>query len=181
MPLITQSDPGTENNGIANAHTVLRHAQDPSLKDSLQHRYMAGHMNVKPEVFWSQFRRRFTPGFEDLLDRGVHSGLYDPSNVLEKYVGVPDLFLSALLTESWVRLIFQWLFIPFLQLKMDKWKDVYNTGKKRADKNSILPHGVPQLIFESPELFDSLDFKVSLFSLAASKSSPCLIMGISPF
>ncbi|KAH9915480.1 hypothetical protein B0H21DRAFT_664705, partial [Amylocystis lapponica] len=31
IPLLTQSDLGTENNGIANAQTVLRHRLDPSL------------------------------------------------------------------------------------------------------------------------------------------------------
>jgi hypothetical protein len=36
MPLATQSDPGTENNGIANGHTMLRHLQDPGLARTLQ-------------------------------------------------------------------------------------------------------------------------------------------------
>ncbi|KAG2114843.1 hypothetical protein DEU56DRAFT_874297 [Suillus clintonianus] len=56
MPLVTQSDPGTENNGIANGHTMLRHLQDPGLARTLQHKFRGDHRNIKPEIFWSQLR-----------------------------------------------------------------------------------------------------------------------------
>ncbi|KAG2056653.1 hypothetical protein BDR06DRAFT_1005947 [Suillus hirtellus] len=39
--------------------------------------------------------------------------------------------------------------------------DVNNTAKRR-DRNKILPHGVPNLIYDSPEDFGTLDFKVSI-------------------
>ncbi|THG99260.1 hypothetical protein EW026_g3060 [Hermanssonia centrifuga] len=68
MPLLTQSDPGTENNGIANAQTLLRHRHDPSLSDSLQHKFKGN------------------KGFEDLLELGVSEGWYDPDNTLERLV-----------------------------------------------------------------------------------------------
>ncbi|KAJ7615180.1 hypothetical protein B0H17DRAFT_1152872 [Mycena rosella] len=35
MPLVSQSDPGVENFGLANGHTLLRHMHDPSLLDIL--------------------------------------------------------------------------------------------------------------------------------------------------
>ena len=35
---------------------------------------------------WSQLRRQFTPGFENLLDYGLNNGLYNPDDPLEKYV-----------------------------------------------------------------------------------------------
>src|ERR1700743_1286075 len=77
MPMVTQSDPGVENFGIANGHTLLRHYHDPALAGTLQHRWMNRKKNVKPEAAWSQLRRRWTPGFEDILDRGVNAGLFD--------------------------------------------------------------------------------------------------------
>jgi hypothetical protein len=83
MSLVTQSDPGSENFGIANGHTMLRHYHDPSLVGTLQHRWMRHKSNVKPEIGWSQLRRRFTPGFEDILDLGVENGWYDPDDYLE--------------------------------------------------------------------------------------------------
>jgi len=86
MPLITQSDLGTENYGIANAQTLLRQRYDPNLQGTLQHRWMRTKKNVMPEITWSQLRRRFTPGFETLLDSGVIQGWYDAGNTLQKFV-----------------------------------------------------------------------------------------------
>jgi hypothetical protein len=42
VPLVTQSDPGPENFGVANAQTVIRHRLDPTLRDTLQHRHYEG-------------------------------------------------------------------------------------------------------------------------------------------
>lgn len=86
IPLVTRSDPGSENYGIANAHTALRHWHDPSLVGTVQHRWMRSKKNVKPEITWSQLRRRFTPGFENILERGVTEGLYDISHPLDMWV-----------------------------------------------------------------------------------------------
>ena len=54
--MITQSDPGTENYGIANGHTYLRQWHDPNLMGTLQHRWMHQKKNVVPEIRWSQMR-----------------------------------------------------------------------------------------------------------------------------
>jgi hypothetical protein len=86
IPLVTQSDRGTENNVIANCQTVIRHRLDPSLVDTLQHRWCVDKSNIKSEAMWSQLRRQFTPGFENQLDYGLNNGLYNPDDPLEKYV-----------------------------------------------------------------------------------------------
>lgn len=59
------------------------------------------------------------------------------------------------------RLVFQWVFIPWLQTEVDAWVNMYNRSPKRADKNKVLPHGRPDLIFESADMFESYDFRVS--------------------
>ncbi|KAG1906489.1 uncharacterized protein F5891DRAFT_1181900 [Suillus fuscotomentosus] len=59
-------------------------------------------------------------------------------------------------------LIFQWVFIPWLQRELDGYKDHVNNSAKRHDCNKVLPHGVPNLIYESPEDFWALDFKIIL-------------------
>ncbi|KAG6882716.1 hypothetical protein C0993_009446 [Termitomyces sp. T159_Od127] len=84
IPLITQSDRGCENKGMANCHTMLHHQLHSSLVGTLQHRWTFEKGNVKPEAAWSQLRRQFTPGFETILDQGLNKGLYDPSDPLEK-------------------------------------------------------------------------------------------------
>ena len=82
--IITQSDPGTENNGVANAHTVMQHHLDPSLANTLQHHFAHGHNNILAKIKWSVFCCDFLLGFEDMLEQGVQSGWYDMNDALEK-------------------------------------------------------------------------------------------------
>lgn len=116
--MITQSDPGSENYGIANAHTMLRQMYDSSLQGTLQHRWMRRKKNVMPEIAWYQLRRRFTPGYETLLDEGVESGWYDSDNVLQV-------------------MVFRWVFIPWLQCELDRYQDRVNNTAKRRDRNKV--------------------------------------------
>ncbi|KAJ7265657.1 hypothetical protein C8J57DRAFT_1620708 [Mycena rebaudengoi] len=142
IPLITQSDPGSENYGIANCHTVTRQRLDPELEGTLQHWWMNKKaMNVKPEATWSMLRRQWTPGFETLLDFGINTGLYNLDDPLEK-------------------LVFRWLAIPWLQMELDSWAARFNSTIRRADKHKILPRGIPDLIVTKPELYGTSDFKV---------------------
>lgn len=83
VPLTSMSDPGSENFGIANMQTEVRQTLDPTLKGTLQHRFMRKKKNIKSEINWSIYRRDFAPGFEDLFNRGLLSGLYDPDKNLE--------------------------------------------------------------------------------------------------
>ncbi|KAG2343760.1 hypothetical protein BDR05DRAFT_975793 [Suillus weaverae] len=126
MPLVTQSDLGTENFGIANGHTLLCQWHNPALQ----------------KIMWSQLQRRFTPGFENLLDAGVHNGWYDAGNTLQI-------------------MIFCWIFIPWLQTELNAYKDRVNNTAKHRDRNKVLPHGIPELIYNSLEDFGAPDFKVS--------------------
>jgi hypothetical protein len=88
IPLITQSDPGSENYGVANCQTVIRQTFDPSLRGTLQHKWVRKLKNVKPEIAWSMMRRQWSPGFETILKNGVNAGIYDPetTTALERFV-----------------------------------------------------------------------------------------------
>ncbi|KAG2145632.1 hypothetical protein BD769DRAFT_1329410, partial [Suillus cothurnatus] len=83
MPMVTQSDPGSDNYGISNAHTMLHQCHNPALQGSLQYCWMRTKKNVMPEIAWSQMQHHFTPEFETLLDHGVTSGWYDTNNTLQ--------------------------------------------------------------------------------------------------
>jgi hypothetical protein len=80
--MISQSDRGTENNGVANVHTLMRQRLDPELNGTLQHRWDKD--NVKAEGAWSQIRRQWSPGFESMLENGLNNGCYDPEDPLER-------------------------------------------------------------------------------------------------
>ena len=84
-PCVTQSDRGTENFNVAYAHTHIRHMLDPSLSGSIQHQWMHGHSNIKPEQMWSRLRRMWAPGFEGLLQKGISRQWYDDVNVADRY------------------------------------------------------------------------------------------------
>lgn len=58
-------------------------------------------------------------------------------------------------------MIFRWVFIPWLQRELDAYQDRVNNTRKWRDRNKILPHGAPDIIYQSPENFGVLDFKVS--------------------
>ncbi|KAI0640541.1 hypothetical protein C8Q79DRAFT_921410 [Trametes meyenii] len=143
VPLVTQSDPGSENYGIANCHTEIRQRLDASLEGTLQHRWMRKKTNVKPEIIWSVMRRNWSPAFESILEEGLHAGWYDPGNPLEK-------------------LVFLWVMVPWLQAELNAWVSQFNSTARRADKNKILPHGIPDIIAAKPERFNVLDFKVGV-------------------
>ncbi|KAJ7870330.1 hypothetical protein B0H14DRAFT_2345726, partial [Mycena olivaceomarginata] len=137
MPLVSQSDPGVENFGIANGHTC-------SAIGTIR-------KNVIPEIGWSQLRRYWTPGFENILDIGVNNGWYNPSNLLEAYS------------------YFRWVFIPWLQRELDLYRDRVNNTAKRADRNKVLPHGVPNHMYEAPEDYGALDFKIRINPIAIAE------------
>ena len=84
IPIITQSDPGSENYGVANAHTVIQHCLDPSLANTLQHHFASGHNKILSEIKWSVFHHDFSPGFEDVLEHGMQRGWYNVNDTLEK-------------------------------------------------------------------------------------------------
>ncbi|KAH9842488.1 uncharacterized protein C8Q71DRAFT_853036 [Rhodofomes roseus] len=141
VPLVTQSDPGSENFGIANAQTYMRHTLDPTLADTLQHRWMRGHMNIKPEIMWSVLNRSWKPGFEAKLQYGIDNGWYNPANELET-------------------LVFRWLAIPWLQAELDAWALHFNSTPRRASKHKVLPQGIPTMIAQNPAAFNVVDFKI---------------------
>jgi len=119
----------------------MRHRLDPSLANTLQHRFARGHNNILSEIKWSVFRRDFSPGFEDMLEQGVQSGWYDVNDALEN-------------------LLFRWIAIPWLQTEIDEWVKFKNTTAPRAVKNKILPRGIPALIRSRPSHFNAVDFKI---------------------
>ncbi|KAG6913691.1 hypothetical protein DXG01_004882 [Tephrocybe rancida] len=75
IPVITQSDPSTENFGVANMHTSIRHHMDPSLRDTLQHAFKQNHQNIKSKANW----HKVLPHGEPLLicNKPESFGVYD--------------------------------------------------------------------------------------------------------
>lgn len=60
-----------------------------------------------------------------------------------------------------ISLVFRWIAIPWVQAEIDKWIQYKNRTAPRADRNKILPHGIPFLIRSKPHHFNALDFKAT--------------------
>jgi hypothetical protein len=75
-------------------------------------------------------------------------------------------------------MVFQWVFIPWLQRELDAYQDRVNNTRKRRDRNKILPHGVPNLVYHSPEDFGALNFKVGNTTSARFVCSYCFFSQI---
>ncbi|KAI6102910.1 hypothetical protein F5141DRAFT_1007960, partial [Pisolithus sp. B1] len=154
IPMIMQSNPGTENFVLANAQTLLHQMHDPTLEGYVQHRWMHTKKNIKPKIAWSQLRHHFSPGFKSLLDTGVDAGWYDPNNTLQL-------------------MVFHWVFIPWLQVELNSYQDHVNNSQKCRNKRKVLPHRIPELIYTCAENYRALDSKV-MVSPAAIKQVRCL-------
>ncbi|TEB29322.1 hypothetical protein FA13DRAFT_1632434 [Coprinellus micaceus] len=142
VPLLTQSDPGSENVRVANAHSYIRQLLDPELQDGIQHNWKRDKSNIKAEIEWSKFRRRWTPGFELILAQGEQRGIFDKGHPLHI-------------------LTFRFLVIPFIQREVDEYRERVNDYPKRKNKRKLTPAGRPSDIHFHPADFDSVDFKVS--------------------
>ena len=67
---------------------------------------------------------------------------------------------SLSLTVRSCRLVFLWVMVPWLQRDVDTLVHQFNNSARRADKNKVLPQGIPSLIAAKPDRFGVLDFKV---------------------
>ncbi|KIK94040.1 hypothetical protein PAXRUDRAFT_143761 [Paxillus rubicundulus Ve08.2h10] len=83
IPLVTQSDPGTEIFRIPNTQTLLCQMHDPALAGYIQHHWMQKKKNVMPKIAWSQLHQHFTPGSESLLEQGTEEGWFNINNTLQ--------------------------------------------------------------------------------------------------
>ncbi|KAJ7223200.1 hypothetical protein GGX14DRAFT_557771 [Mycena pura] len=77
IPLLTFSNPGGENNGIANVQSTIRQRLNPNLVGTVQHMWFFDKMNIKSEIGWSIIRQNFAPGFEALMEKGETMGYID--------------------------------------------------------------------------------------------------------
>ena len=122
IPMVTQSDPGTENFDIANAQTLLLQMHDPTLEGFVQHRWMRT----------KKTSSRKLPGHNS--DGGsAQASRHFLRQVWMKVGMTPTTpysceFCTCLLTLEVIasvnnhRMVFHWVFIPWLQVELNSWK-----------------------------------------------------------
>ncbi|KIM60694.1 hypothetical protein SCLCIDRAFT_43242, partial [Scleroderma citrinum Foug A] len=65
-------------------------------------------------------------------------------------------------------MIFQWVFIPWLQCELDCYCECVNHTVKCHDRNKVLPHGVAELIFNNPQDYGALQLKIMVNKAATT-------------
>ncbi|KIM50423.1 hypothetical protein SCLCIDRAFT_85256, partial [Scleroderma citrinum Foug A] len=80
-------------------------------------------------------------------DSGVDAGWYDPDNTLQL-------------------MVFHWLFIPWLQVELNSYRDCINNSCKCHDRKKILLHGISELIYTCAEDYGALNFRVMVSAAA---------------
>ncbi|KAG9089634.1 hypothetical protein FRC06_001448 [Ceratobasidium sp. 370] len=121
----------------------MRQMLDPSLQGTMQHHWLRKHSNIKPEILWSQFRRRAAPGLEDLMQQGVEHDWYDPFSNIEM-------------------LTFRFVFMPLIQQELNLFVEQYNTSTKCSNTKTSLPAGRPKYIHLHPHQYDGKQLKVEV-------------------
>lgn len=116
---------------------------DPELAEGVQHAWKRDKSNIKAEIEWSQLRRRWSAGFEDILEEGAALRNFDRMNPLQV-------------------LLFRYLFIPWIQTELDHHRRRINNFAKRANVHKLTPVGVPVDIHFRPHEKGARDFKVTL-------------------
>ena len=79
---------------------------------------------------------------------------------MDKYV---PMFISTNFQNLWdtdIRLVFRWLAIPWLQEEANSYVYSNNTSRRRANPQKMVPNGIPDAIYENPEIVDALDYQV---------------------
>ncbi|KAJ7037131.1 hypothetical protein C8F04DRAFT_1180848 [Mycena alexandri] len=143
IPLITQSDLGSENYGyrqLPDHHAAAPRPHAPghpaaSLDEQESYERQAGGCLVSPEAPFHQSRMKIS------FDAGVSRGLLNILNPLEK-------------------LVFRWLAVPWIQKELDEYVRIFNATSRRKDKHKILPQGIPDLIASKPQQYGATDYKV---------------------
>lgn len=69
--------------------------------------------------------------------------------------------------------VFRWVAIPWLQEEIDAYVYRHNRTFRRANRHKVLPHGIPDVMFEQPKSFGALDFKVRVFLACISELNVC--------
>ncbi|CAG2247999.1 unnamed protein product [Mytilus edulis] len=143
VPRVVRMDAGTENVIVERIQIALRSFHADS---------MAGHRSVsigrstanqKIEMLWSFLMRNFTTFwrnlFKDMVDEGILNNA-DP------------VHLECI----------RFCFLPLIQRHLDMFLQSWNSHRIRSQRNVECPHGIPDVMFYQPFIYDKYDCSYEL-------------------
>ncbi|VDI81042.1 Hypothetical predicted protein [Mytilus galloprovincialis] len=143
VPRVVRMDAGTENVIVERIQIALRSFHTDS---------MAGHRSVsigrstanqKIEMLWSFLMRNFTTFwrnlFKDMVDEGILNNA-DP------------VHLECI----------RFCFLPLIQRHLDMFLQSWNSHRIRSQRNVECPHGIPDVMYYQPFIYDKYDCSYEL-------------------
>lgn len=139
VPFSTRSDCGTETVEAVSYQYKLHEILGTNLDIKTTHKYVRSVHNIKIESAWAVFRKSIGHSLELLLESGVKEGIYNPNNLLQRY-------------------IFWFLFLPFIQETLDTYAELADNKPRQISKiGHILPRAAPNLVYYNPTTYEAED------------------------
>ncbi|KAI0073741.1 hypothetical protein K474DRAFT_1710450 [Panus rudis PR-1116 ss-1] len=137
IPMQLTIDKGSETGLMCDVHATLRNRYAPHLDIDQWPPYMAmtSTRNIRIENMWSRLRKYTGINIADVLKEGKTNQYFNPNNPVHVN-------------------LFQWLWPPIVQEKLDEFAMYWNTHHVRKQDESNLPSGAPpNHIFEMHDVY----------------------------
>ncbi|XP_057311375.1 uncharacterized protein LOC130649161 [Hydractinia symbiolongicarpus] len=138
IPAYIRIDKGTETGVMATMQSYLRRNCE-DLDDPTESVCYGPSTSNQIERWWKELHERLEKYFKDGLQWLKEERHYDPHNEAD-------------------RNIMKYVMIPLIQRELDEFREiVWNTHRIRKQKNTILPDGIPNHIYDFPQEYDLLE------------------------
>ncbi|VDI17274.1 Hypothetical predicted protein [Mytilus galloprovincialis] len=132
VPLVLQSDPGTENVLIGALQCTLRHEADDYFAGIKSFRVVRSKFNQRIEAWWSMFRRQSSEWWINFFKDLVSFGEFNRDNVVD---------IQCL----------RYCFMPVVQQELNLLVERWNNHHISANRNAACPNGRPNTLHIAPE------------------------------
>ncbi|XP_055073955.2 uncharacterized protein [Misgurnus anguillicaudatus] len=137
-PRMLRADMGTENSVIRDVQRYLRRGDADPLAGERSFIYGKSTANQRIESWWGILRKEcvdlWLKYFHQIKDEGYFDGSFLDKNLV--------LFC----------------FLGLIQEELDSTKDTWNSHLIRPLRNSLVPHGRPDVMYTLPELYETEDY-----------------------
>ncbi|KAK6173659.1 hypothetical protein SNE40_017071 [Patella caerulea] len=136
MSTYLRMDKGTETGVIATMHSYLHQHHNIHEDEPTDTVIYGPSTSNQIERWWKELHERLEKYYKRKLLFLKEEGHYNPHTETDRY-------------------ILAFVFIPILQRELDTFKEViWNSHRIRCQKNTVLPHGIPNHIYSFPDKYD---------------------------
>lgn len=143
LPTLIRTDKGTEATLMEDMHMALRYAHEDNFSGTKSFLRGKSTRNQRIESYWRQFRQHMGDFYTDLFKKMEQDNLLDVYNVMH---------------IECLRYCFEIVIKEDIMLTMREW----NEHRVRSQNNRNIVGGIPNVLFECPEMFGATDYQKPL-------------------